>query len=97
MTADVDVYRTNRDILYGALTEMGFTCAYPSGAFYLFVKAPSGDANEFSEAAKALDILVVPSDSFGCEGYVRIAYCVSTELIRRSLSAFRALAATYRL
>jgi len=93
MTADVDVYRTNRDILYGALTEMGFTCAYPSGAFYLFVKAPSGDANEFSEAAKALDILVVPSDSFGCEGYVRIAYCVSTELIRRSLPAFRALAA----
>ena len=93
MTADVDVYRTNRDILYGALTEMGFTCAYPSGAFYLFVKAPSGNANEFSEAAKALDILVVPSDSFGCEGYVRIAYCVSTEQIRRSLPAFRALAA----
>ena len=95
MTSDVEIYRENRDILYSALTEMGFTCAYPSGAFYLFVKAPSGDANEFSEAAKKLDILLVPSDSFGCEGYVRIAYCVSTELIRRSLPAFKALAAKY--
>ena len=95
LTADVNVYRENRDILYSALTEMGFTCAYPSGAFYLFVKAPSGDGNEFSEEAKKYDILVVPSDSFGCEGYVRIAYCVSTDLIRRSLPAFRALAAKY--
>ena len=95
LTSDINVYRENRDILYSALTEMGFTCAYPSGAFYLFVKAPSGDANEFSEAAKALDILVVPSDSFGCEGYVRIAYCVSTDLIKRSLAAFKALAKKY--
>ena len=97
LTADVNVYRENRDILYFALTEMGFTCAYPSGAFYLFVKAPSGDGNEFSEEAKKLDILVVPSDSFGCEGYVRIAYCVSTDLIRRSLPAFKKLAEKYAL
>ena len=97
MTSDVEVYRENRDILYSALSEMGFTCAYPSGAFYLFVKAPSGDANEFSEEAKKQDILLVPSDSFGCEGYVRIAYCVSTELIRRSLPAFKKLAEKYGL
>ena len=97
MTADVNVYRENRDILYSALTEMGFTCAYPSGAFYLFVKAPSGDGNEFSEEAKKHDILVVPSDSFGCEGYVRIAYCVSTDLIKRSLPAFKKLAEKYAL
>ena len=95
MTADVNVYLQNRDLLFSSLSKMGFTCAYPSGAFYLFVKAPSGDANEFSEAAKKLDILVVPSDSFGCEGYVRIAYCVSTDLIRRSLPAFEQLAARY--
>jgi len=95
MTADIGVYKKNRDLLYGALTEMGFTCAYPSGAFYLFMKAPNGDANAFSEAAKAYDILVVPSDSFGCQGYVRIAYCVSTDLIERSLPAFRALASNY--
>ena len=97
LTADVNVYRQNRDILYSALTEMGFTCAYPSGAFYLFVKAPSGDGNEFSEEAKKLESLVVPSDSFGCEGYVRIAYCVSTDLIRRSLPAFKKLAEKYAL
>ena len=97
LTSDVNVYRENRDILYSALSEMGFTCAYPSGAFYLFVKVPSGDANEFSEEAKKQDILLVPSDSFGCEGYVRIAYCVSTELIRRSLPAFKKLAEKYGL
>ena len=97
LTSDVNVYRENRDILYSALSEMGFTCAYPSGAFYLFVKAPSGDANEFSEEAKKQDILLVPSDSFGCERYVRIAYCVSTELIRRSLPAFKKLAEKYGL
>ena len=97
LTADVNVYRKNRDVLFSALTEMGFTCAYPSGAFYLFVKAPSGDGNEFSEEAKKHDILVVPSDSFGCEGYVRIAYCVSTDLIKRSLPAFKKLAEKYAL
>ena len=97
LTSDVEVYRENRDVLYSALSEMGFTCAYPSGAFYLFVKAPSGDANEFSEEAKKQDILLVPSDSFGCEGYVRIAYCVSTDLIKRSLPAFKKLAEKYGL
>ena len=97
LTADVNVYRQNRDILYSALTEMGFTCAYPSGAFYLFVKAPSGDANEFSEEAKKHDILFVPSDSFGCKGYIRIAYCVSTEMIKKSLPRFKELAEKYGL
>ena len=92
LTSDINVYRANRDRLYGALTEMGFTCAYPSGAFYLFMKSPTGNASDLSEAAKKYDILVVPSDSFGCEGYVRIAYCVSPDLIERSLPAFRALA-----
>lgn len=95
MTSDVEIYRANRDKLFGRLTEMGFSCAYPSGAFYLFMKAPSGDANEFSEEAKKFDILVVPSDSFGCEGYVRIAYCVSPDMIERSMPAFEKLAEKY--
>ncbi len=95
MTADIGVYRANRDRLYGALTEMGFECAYPSGAFYLFMKSPTGDASELSEAAKKMDILVVPSDSFGCAGYVRIAYCVSPEMIERSLPAFKKLAGVF--
>ena len=92
LTGDINAYRENRDILYGALTEYGFTCAYPSGAFYLFVKSPTGNAADLAEAAKAEDVLVVPSDSFGCAGYVRIAYCVSKEMIQKSLPAFEKIA-----
>jgi aspartate aminotransferase len=97
LTADLTVYDTNRRLLYGALTEYGFDVVRPDGAFYLFVRAPGGDANAFCEAAKKHELLLVPSDDFGCEGFVRIAYCVTTEQIERSLPAFRALAASYRL
>ncbi len=92
LTADVEIYRRNRDLLCEALTEMGFRIAPPDGAFYLFVKAPGGDANVFSEMARELELLLVPSDDFGCEGFVRISYCVSTEQILSSLPAFRELA-----
>lgn len=90
-TADVSVYKKNRDILYNSLTEMGYSCVYPDGAFYLFVKAPIESANEFSEKAKEYNLLVVPADSFGVEGYVRISYCVSTDMIERSLPKFKEL------
>ncbi len=90
-TADVSVYRENRDLLYNALTEMGFECVYPDGAFYLFVKTPTATAKEFSDKACEFDLLVVPADSFGVEGYVRIAYCVSTEMIKKALPRFKAL------
>lgn len=92
-TADISVYQRNRDLLYGALSELGFACVPPSGAFYLFMRAPGGDAAAFAEIAKRHELLLVPSDSFGCPGYVRISYCVATETIERSLPAFRALAA----
>lgn len=92
LVSDISVYKKNRDLLYNALTGYGFTCVYPDGAFYLFMKAPGGDAGAFSEKAKAHELLLVPSDSFGTKGYVRIAYCVKTEMIERSLPAFRALA-----
>ena len=69
----------------------------PTGAFYLFVKAPDGNAQAFSERAKQFELLIVPSDSFGCRGYARIAYCVTTEQIQKSLPAFEALAASYGL
>ncbi len=95
LTSDISVYEKNRDILYNALTEMGFSAVHPDGAFYLFVKAPGGDANAFSEAAKTKEILIVPSDDFGMPGYVRISYCVSTEQIERSLPAFQKLAKEY--
>lgn len=92
-TANIEIYKKNRDLLLDALTAYGFTCVPPSGAFYLFVKAPGGDAAAFAELAKRHELLLVPSDSFGCPGYVRISYCVATETIERSLDAFRALAA----
>ncbi len=87
-TADVSVYKKNRDILYNALTKMGYECVYPDGAFYLFVKTPIANAGEFSERAKKYNLLIVPADSFGVEGYVRISYCVSTDMIERSLAKF---------
>ena len=88
---DLAAYDRNRTRLYEALTAMGYEMAQPDGAFYLFIKAPGGDANAFSEKAKALDLLVVPGDDFGCPGYFRICYCVKPEMIEKSLPAFKAL------
>ena len=88
---DLDAYDRNRRALYEGLTEMGYEMAKPDGAFYLFIKAPGGDANAFSEKAKQRDLLLVPGDGFGCPGYFRICYCVSYDMIQRSLPVFRAL------
>ena len=88
---DLESYDRNRRALYEGLTEMGYEMAKPDGAFYLFIKAPGGDANAFSEKAKQKDLLLVPGDGFGCPGYFRICYCVSFEMIQRSLPVFRAL------
>ena len=95
-TADVSKYLENRDLLAGGLRELGYECVQPQGAFYLFVRAPEPDAKAFSERAKRYELLLVPSDDFGVPGYVRIAYCVSKEMISRSMPAFRALMAEYR-
>lgn len=88
LTSDVSIYKENRDLLYGELTKMGYTAVHPDGAFYLFLKSPLPSASEFSERAKKYELLLVPSDSFGCEGYVRISYCVTREQIEKSLPAF---------
>lgn len=93
--SDLHVYRENRELLYGSLTQYGYQCVYPDGAFYLFVKALEEDANAFCEKAKKYELLLVPGDDFGAPGYVRIAYCVTTDQIRRSLPAFKALAEEY--
>ena len=95
VTADISVYEENRRLLTKALGECGYEFVSPDGAFYLFVKSPSGDAGEFSERAKKYEVLIVPSDDFGCGGYARIAYCVSTEQIKRALPAFRKIAEDY--
>lgn len=95
-TSDISAYEENRDILCSALAEYGFSVTKPDGAFYLFVKSPISDAKKFCEKAKEYELLLVPSDSFGVEGYVRISYCVKKEQIERSLPAFKALAEHYR-
>ena len=88
---DLESYDRNRKALYENLTAYGYEMAKPGGAFYLFIKAPGGDAAAFSEKAKKHDLLVVPGDGFGCPGYFRICYCVSLDMIRRSLPVFRKL------
>ena len=91
MTSDISVYARNRQLLLTKLTEYGFEVVKPEGAFYLFLKSPIRDARAFSEMAKRHELLLVPSDSFGFPGYVRISYCVNTERIERALGAFKAL------
>lgn len=86
---DLEAYDVNRNLLYNGLTEIGYECAKPQGAFYLFVKAPGGDAMAFAEKAKKKNLLIVPSYSFGVPGYFRLSYCVSKEMIERSLPAFK--------
>ena len=85
---DLESYDRNRRALYDGLTALGYEVAKPDGAFYLFVKAPGGDANAFSERAKQKDLLVVPGDGFGCPGYFRVCYCVSHDMIVKSLPVF---------
>ena len=92
---DISYYDRNRETLYNGLTECGFTCIKPEGAFYLFVKSPVEDEKEFCEAAKKYNILIVPGSSFGCPGYVRMAYCVAYETIVNALPKFKELAKEY--
>ena len=97
LTADLSIYKKNRDLLYNALTEYGFTCVYPDGAFYLFMKAAEEDAAAFCERAKKYELLLVNGADFGCEGWVRIAYCVQTEKLEKALPLFKQLAQEYGL
>ena len=91
-STDIEAYNANRELLWGGLKELGFECAKPQGAFYLFVKAPDGDDAHFVDICKKYNVLVVPGKSFACAGYVRLAYCVSNDMIRRSLPAFKKIA-----
>lgn len=92
---DIDAYKQNRDLLYNGLTKIGFECVHPDGAFYLFVKSLEKDANDFANVAKNLGLLIVPGDDFHAKGYVRLAYCVSNDMIKRSLPHFKKLFAMY--
>ena len=97
LPCDVSAYDKNRRLLYNSLIEIGYTCVLPQGAFYLFVKALEPDANAFARKAREEELLLVPSDSFGVEGWVRIAYCTSYEQIEKSLPAFKKLYESYKV
>lgn len=89
LTSDMSVYETNMNILYKELTSLGFECVKPGGTFYIFPKALEQDAVAFSKKALKYDLVLVPSDSFGVPGYFRMAYCIATEKVERSLEALR--------
>lgn len=97
LTADLEVYQTNRDLLYRGLREMGYTCAEPGGTFYLLLKSPEPDAGAFCQRARAYDLLFPPADDFACPGWCRIAFCTSTETVKRALPLFKKLAEEYGL
>ena len=86
----------NMNLLYDKLTALGFEVERPGGTFYIFPKALEEDANAFCLKAREFDLLLVPSDTFGVKGYVRLAYCIDTEKVKRSLPALEKLAAAYR-
>lgn len=96
-SCDIAAYDANRQSLYSGLTELGYTCAKPQGAFYLWLKSPVTDEKKFVAEAKKYNILLVPGSSFQCPGYVRVAYCVSADTIRGSMSGFAEMAKTYGL
>ena len=95
-TSNLEEYKKNKDTLYNALKEIGYDVIYPTGAFYLFMKALEEDAEAFSEVAKKFELLLVPSDPFSYKGYIRIAYCVSYKQIVNSLPAFKKLYDYYK-
>ena len=96
MPSDISIYERNGKMLYDGLISAGFECVKPQGAFYLFPKALEDDDEKFCEHAKKYDLLLVPGKDFGCPGYFRVAYCIKTETIERSLPLFKKLAEDYR-
>jgi aspartate aminotransferase len=87
LTADMSIYERNMNLIYNKLVELGFTCTKPGGTFYIFPKALEEDAKIFCQKALKYDLVLVPGDSFGCPGYFRMAYCIDTEKVKRSLPA----------
>ena len=96
LPSDVEAYRVNRDLLTEGLSKIGYEFVQPEGAFYLWMKCLEDDAQAFSDRAKEYDLLLVPSDSFGCGGYVRLSYCIAKETIERSMPAFQKLYDSYQ-
>ena len=97
VTADLSVYEKNMNILYDELVKLGFECVKPGGTFYIFPKALEEDSVAFCQKALKYDLVLVPGDSFGCPGYFRMAYCIETEKVERSLAALRRFVEAYNI
>lgn len=95
-TSDLSVYEENKNILYKALTEMGYDCIEPNGTFYMFPKCPIADDKEFCAKAKDFRLIIVPGSSFACPGYFRIAFCVDKTTVENSLDSFKKLIEYYK-
>ncbi len=95
LKVDISIYEKNRNLLYDSLIKFGFECIKPQGAFYLFPKSLIADDKEFVLKAKEFNLLIVPGSSFGCPGYVRIAYCVPYQKVENSLESFEKLSKLY--
>ena len=93
--SDVEAYAANRKLLADELDRLGYEYVEPDGAFYLWVRALEDDAQAFSDRAKEFELLLVPSDSFGVGGWVRLSYCIARDVIERSLPAFAKLKESY--
>lgn len=94
-TGNIELYKNNRDLLYKGLTELGYQCFKPDGAFYMLVKSFEKNTENFCEKAKQVDLLLVSATDFGCPGYVRVSYCVDSDMIKRSFYAFKKLKDMY--
>ena len=96
-TCDLSIYEKNAELLYDALTKIGYEIVKPKGTFYMFPKSPIADANEFCwKGARELGLIIVPGDSFDCPGYFRISYCVPTEMIEKAIPLFEKLYNFYK-
>ena len=96
LTSQLEIYERNKDQLFSALTEYGFSCVEPGGSFYMFPQSLEPDDVAFCKRATELDLFLVPGTAFGCPGHFRLAYCVQTEMIERALPKFKELADSYR-
>ena len=97
ISVDVADYQRKRDFMHGKLTELGYSCFKPQGAFYLFPQAPRGDDLAFVDELQRYNVLTVPGRGFGSEGYFRISYCVEDQVLEGSLAGFAEAAKKYGL
>ncbi|MBQ4232983.1 MAG: aminotransferase class I/II-fold pyridoxal phosphate-dependent enzyme, partial [Lachnospiraceae bacterium] len=93
--ADISIYETNKNLIYNALKDIGYSVVEPKGTFYIFPKCLEDDASSFCEKAKEYDLLIVPSDSFSIKGYFRLSYCVPTSRVERAIPLFERLYKDY--